>query len=91
MYDKVKIRATKLQMRRVLLEEWDPIGVRDEPAAQDEYDAYLGGLYGLLSRDASDSQIAQHLNKIETVNIGGSAWSTEKLLSAAQFLKRISL
>ena len=91
MYDKAKMRAAKLQMRRVLLEEWDPIGVRDEPMAQDEYDSYLGGLYDLLSRDASDLQIAQHLNEIETVNMGGNARSFEELLSVAQSLKRIPL
>ena len=26
----------------------DTIGVRDEPGAQDEYDAYVGGVYRLL-------------------------------------------
>ena len=91
MYDKAKIRAAKLQMRRVLLEEWDPIGVRDEPMAQDEYDSYLGDLYDLLTQNASDSHIAQHLNEIEMVNMGGSARPTENLLSVAQSLKKISL
>ena len=91
MYDKAKIRASKLQMRRVLLEEWDPIGVRDEPMAQDEYDSYLGSLYDLLASNAPDSQIAQHLNEIETVNMGGNARSLDNLLSVAQSLKRIPL
>ena len=91
MYDKAKIRAAKLQMRRVLLEEWDPIGVRDEPMAQDEYDSYLGHIYDLLARDASDVQIANHLNQLETVSMGGRKRPIEKLLSVAQSLKKIPL
>lgn len=30
------------------MDVWDPIGVKDEPNAQDEYDSYLGGVYELL-------------------------------------------
>ena len=30
------------------MDVWDPIGVKDEPNAQDEYDGYLGGVYELL-------------------------------------------
>ncbi len=91
MYDKAKIRAAKLQMRRVLLEEWDPIGVRNEPMAQDEYDSYLGHIYTLLAQDASEHQLAKHLNELETVDMGGSPRPQEKLLAVARSLKRINL
>jgi len=91
MYDKAKIRAAKLQIRQVLLEEWDPIGIRDEPLARDEYDSYLGHIHDLLARDASEHQIAKHLNQIETVSMGCSKRPIEKLLSVAHSLKRISL
>ena len=91
MHDKARIRAAKLQMRQILLEEWDSIGVRDEPMAQDEYDSYLGGLYDLLSRDAPDLQIAEHLNQLETVGMGCSKRPMEKLLSVARSLKGIPL
>jgi hypothetical protein len=45
---------------------WDPIGVRDEPNAQDEYDGYLGGVFALLTSGASDDQINEHLLRIVT-------------------------
>jgi hypothetical protein len=45
---------------------WDPIGVRDEPNAQDEYDGYLGGVFGLFTSGASDDQIKEHLLRIVT-------------------------
>ena len=45
---------------------WDPIGVRDEPNAQDEYDSYLGGVFDLLAGGASDDRISEHLWRIVT-------------------------
>ena len=91
MPNKAKIRAAKLQIRRVFLEEWDPIGVADEPLAQDEYDGYLGSIYDMLARGASEAEIARRLNFHETVDMGGSKRSFDKLLSVAQSLKRIAL
>ena len=91
MYDKLRIRETKRHMRRVLLEQWDPIGVENEPLAQDEYDSYLGGLYDLMAAGVSDLDIAQHLHDIETERMGGSGQSRDKLLSVAQSLLQIPL
>ncbi len=91
MHDKARIRAAKLQMRRILLEEWDPIGIADEPLAQDEYDSYLGHIYDLLSRSASEAEIARHLNQIETVSMGMSERSSDKLISVAKSLRQIPL
>jgi hypothetical protein len=52
-------------IRQVLLEDWDPIGVRDEPNAQDEYDGYVGRIYRVLARGASQLQVAEELATIE--------------------------
>ena len=91
MHKSERVWTTKLQMRQVLLEEWDPIGIRDEPLAQDEYDSYLRHIYDLLARDASELQIANHLNQLETVSMGMRGRPIEKLLSVARSLKRIAL
>jgi hypothetical protein len=50
--------------RARLLTVWDPIGIRDESNAQDEYDGYLGGVFDLLTKVASDDQIREHLWQI---------------------------
>jgi len=42
MADKQKSREIRGQIRRVLMEEWDAIGVSDIPEAADEYDSYVG-------------------------------------------------
>ena len=37
MIDKYESRRIRAEVRRVLSDVWDPIGVKDEPNAQDEY------------------------------------------------------
>ncbi len=54
----------------VLIKEWDPIGVGDEPNAQDEYDDYIPVIYRLLSERRIDAEVARHLDLIETESIG---------------------
>ena len=66
MIDKYESRRIRGEIRRVLMTVWDPIGVKDEPNAQDEYDSYLGGVFGLLTGGASDDRISEHLWRIVT-------------------------
>ncbi|MGC1424703.1 MAG: hypothetical protein WA354_05325 [Terracidiphilus sp.] len=47
--DKAESRRIRVEMRHVLLEVWDPIGIKDEPNAQNE------------SSHADDSQIIDYL------------------------------
>ncbi|MBV9829412.1 MAG: hypothetical protein JO001_27655 [Alphaproteobacteria bacterium] len=55
----------------VLMQEWDPIGVRDVPQAQDEYDSYVGHIYTMLMGErASADAIAAHLDNIATHRMG---------------------
>jgi hypothetical protein len=54
----------------ILITLWDPIGVRDEPLAQDEYDSYIPQLISLLQRKPSQYDVAQHLYLIETQRMG---------------------
>jgi len=61
MIDKYEKRRVKAEIRQILLNVWDPIGVRDEPNAQDEYDCCLGSLLNLLTTGAVDDQIAEYL------------------------------
>ncbi len=66
MIDKYESRRIRVEIRRVLLQVWDPIGIRDEPNAQDEYDGYLGYVHELLVGGAPDERIAQYLFKVVT-------------------------
>ena len=59
MIDKYESRRIRVDIRHVLMSVWDPIGIKDEPNAQDEYDSYLGGVYELLITGASEERFAE--------------------------------
>jgi|SRR5580692_7192829 hypothetical protein len=63
--DKDASREIRSQIRRVLWEEWDPIGVNDTPETADEYDLYIGGVYRLLAQGASGADLIAFLGGIE--------------------------
>jgi hypothetical protein len=54
-------RRIRTEIRHVLLKVWDPIGIKDQPAAQDEYDSYIGRAFELLTTNASDAELNEYL------------------------------
>jgi hypothetical protein len=78
-------------IREILLQDWDPIGVRDVPAAQDEYDGYVGGVYRLLASAAAPEAVAEHLRTIQTERMGLGPPQPGDLLSVAEQLCRLSV
>jgi hypothetical protein len=60
--------------------EWDPIGVKDVPEAADEYDSYIGGMFDLLERKASEHELAEYLRRIEVDRMGLVRASGEPLM-----------
>ena len=58
------------ELRRLLMEEWDPIGVRGIPEAADEYDGYLGPIASRLREEASAEEIARYLTDVEEERMG---------------------
>lgn len=69
-------------VRRVLLHDWDPIGVGELAMAQDEYDSYVWKICGLLMRRESKVKLFDHLWMIETVHMGltGDREHTERVV-----------
>jgi hypothetical protein len=86
-------RAREIQaaIEKILMQDWDPIGVRDEPLAKSEYDSYVGGLYCLLASGASPRQVADHLLTIETESMGMDRGDVEAVLSVAEKLCRLPI
>lgn len=58
------------QIASILLLIWDPIGVSDEPKAQDEYDGYVSGVFQLIEQGQPENAIADHLLAIERDRMG---------------------
>src|SRR5712691_11246513 len=69
--NKYQSRENRAKVREVLMEEWDPIGVRDAPQAQDEYDSYVGRVYVMLMNErATREAIAAYLFDIAADHMG---------------------
>ena len=85
-------RAQDIQsaIRVVLLRDWDPIGVRDAPEGQDEYDGYVGGVYRLLASGVTVADLAEHLARIERDSMGLSARRQDRM-DVASRLKQIDI
>jgi len=90
MIDKYESRRIRTEIRRVLLDVWDPLGVREEPKAQDEYDCCLGSLFNLLTTNATDDQIADYLWRQGTEHMGLSL-KKEGMYPTVAALRRIPL
>lgn len=89
--DKYESRRIRVQIRRVLLEVWDPIGVKNAPTAQDEYDSYLGDIYGLLVTQAPDAKIAEYLCWVVRDRMGMESANVSDMESTVKALKAIQL
>ena len=83
-------RAKEIQqgIRNVLLQDWDPIHVRYEPQAQDEYDSYLGGVYRLLASGAAPPALTEPLARIEREEMGFQT-SAAQLMDVATKLSNL--
>jgi hypothetical protein len=89
--DKPESRGIRAQIQRVLLEVWDPIGVKDEPNAQDEYDGYIGGLHELIVSGAPDSELIEYLYWAAHDHMGLDAARRSDMGSTVEALRKIPL
>jgi hypothetical protein len=90
MVEKYLSRRIREDIRKVLMDFWDPIGVNEIPEAQDEYDFYLGEVMELLVERKSDDEIAAHLLSIVNERMGLTA-SLKDMMPAVNALRSISL
>jgi hypothetical protein len=78
------------EIRQVLVNVWDPIGIKDVPEAQGEYDAYIEGVFDLLNKRAIEEDITAYLWKVieERIHIHPARGATQE---AAKALQRIRI
>jgi hypothetical protein len=58
------------EIKRILLQEWDPIGVADTSGAADEYDTYAFQIFTSLHSGATSDSIADYLHWVVSEHIG---------------------
>jgi hypothetical protein len=79
-------------IRQVLVRDWDPIGVMDDPEwPRDEYDSYIGEIYRYLARGESAEFIARHLCFVEEKLMGLGRVPESYRLPVAIKLRAISV
>lgn len=74
-----RARASHATIRKALIERWDPIGVREIPEAQGEYDQYVPAIYRLLVTRRPKHELFDYLWWLETEHMGlsGDRQATE--------------
>ena len=69
--NKYQARESRAQVRKLFMDEWDPIGVRGIEGAKDEYDTYVNRAYVMLMDESADSDaITDYLWKTATEYMG---------------------
>ncbi len=86
-----RARLIQDQIADVLRRNWDPIGIASDPHAQDEYDAYVGGVYRLLESGATAKAIAAHLAQVESDRLGFQDTDLAMLIPVAKKLLKIKV
>lgn len=63
--DKLAMKMIRLEVNRILL-RWDPLGVRDLPGGEREYEPYVGPLAVMAKKGEDYMAIARHLDELTT-------------------------
>ncbi|MDI1241041.1 MAG: hypothetical protein PSX80_03865 [bacterium] len=74
-----RIAEIEESIRRILFDDWDPIGINDM-APPDEYDSYIGGIYRLIASRADAKTIEDHLRNLEITKMEVSSGPHRKRL-----------
>jgi hypothetical protein len=86
-------RAREIQrsIAEILHRNWDPIGVRDTPETEGEYNAYVDGVYRLLVSGASVRELAAHLVHVEAEALGFEDTDPKMLVPVAKKLLKLNV
>ena len=76
------------EIRSILLSDWDPLGVGDNPKLIDEYDSYITLLLPLLKKERSKELVMQTLLQIE-LDLGVHS-EIDIIMTVAEKIVRVS-
>lgn len=86
--NKYQSREHRLTVRLILMEHWDPIGVKGIEDASDEYDVYVDHVYVMMmDEQASANEIADYLFETATNHMGLS--NTARLRAVSEQAARM--
>lgn len=91
MIEKEESRRIRREIRSVLLRIWDPIGIKNEPNAQDEYDGYVGPIFSLLVQHKGDDEVLDYLMWVVNDQMGLASATRQDLVPTVQALRQIPI
>ncbi|MDK1683016.1 hypothetical protein [Acinetobacter terrestris] len=77
-------------IHKILLKEWDPLGIRSIPSMCDEYEDYLPKIFNLICDNADESEIFEYLWRIEN-KVMEKRGNRQHTLRIASLLKELQL
>lgn len=57
------------EVKRILFEEWDPIGVNDHDGCRDEYDSYAPRIAQYLEDGVDEGRLMDHLANLARISM----------------------
>jgi hypothetical protein len=88
-----KARILHQEIRRILMQDWDPIGVQEIPEAYDEYDSYVPTIYSMLITQKPLAELFEYLVWLESEHMGllvdrqRTQYVSEKLINCSVQLR----
>lgn len=76
-------------VRSVLINDWDPLGIGNNSNLKDEYDGYVGAIIQILLQKSSIESLFLFLKKVENEDMGIQNSNIKSLYDVATKLKRI--
>ena len=86
---KMKDHKIILEIRSVLINDWDPVKIGENPNLIDEYDSYIGLIIKVLIQNSTVDEIVELLKRIETKEMGIENFDIKTLHHIAIKLKKI--
>jgi len=72
-----------------LVNDWDPIGIGNNPNLSDEYDGYIGSIIDILKQKPPMEKVVLFLKEIEETALGIDNVDAKYLYDVAAKLKKI--
>lgn len=84
------IQSLDQHIKKILLHDWDPIGVGQYPEADDEYDAYIPHIRQMIVCGKHAKEICDYLLWLENEQVGLHAATRRRTVEISEKLSRLA-
>ena len=66
----IEYRVAFKAIQKILINEWDPVGVSLEPGAHGEYDSFIPTIYHMIVQGVSEDEMEDYLDSVAYESLG---------------------